>query len=230
MLVTVVVAVAVSALVVAGGVTAGVLLSHNGNAAGSPASSASPTARPVPSMQPVRVVATTVRHYEPWADAQPAPGSIVTKAAGNTTCWEGSIVSARADAYRCSTTGTYDGGNLFDPCFASPTDVHRMLCPSEPLGAHRLLAITSARPGASNPPLKRETGAAWDFELAGGVSCRAVSGAAEIVAGQRASYFCSDRRWLWGDPETARPRWTIRSSATLHPTVFQHVQIATAWY
>ena len=129
---------------------------------------------------------STVQRYQPWVDGEPARSLHVITAAGDANCWEGSISSPRTDAYRCSTQATYEGGNLFDPCFASPTDVHRMLCPSAPLAAHRVVAVVSTRPGPPNDLKTEDTGLPWDIELAGDVSCRDVSGASAVIDGQRA--------------------------------------------
>jgi hypothetical protein len=170
-----------------------------------------------------------IRHYEPWVDGAPAPGSIVITASGDANCWEGSIVSARADAYRCSTSPTYEGGNLFDPCFASPADGHRMLCPSEPLGSRRLVAMTSSDPGPSNGPGTVNTDLPWEIGLADNVTCRLVSGASVQFQGLRANYFCSDRRWLWGGPDRSQPAWTIHVSRTGQPTHLDKVRIMTVW-
>jgi hypothetical protein len=171
-----------------------------------------------------------VRHYQPWAGDQPAPHLHVVRASGDADCWEGSIVSPRSDAYRCSTHATYDGGNLFDPCFAAPSNVHRLLCPSEPLSARRVLAITSAHPGLANSPRATDLNAPWDVELAGGVTCRAISGATASVGGARANYDCSDGRVLWGDPNRSKPLWTMRSSASYQPAHFASATVVAVWF
>ncbi len=197
----------IAALLVGGGVTTAALLSH---------STASPSS-------------TQLRHYEPWSGGHPVADLHVVVIAGNANCWEGSLLSGRADAYRCSTDQSYDGGNLFDPCFASPANGHQFLCPNEPLGRHRVLGLASANPGPANKPTARESQLAWDLELADGVTCRAVSGAAQIVDGNRSNYVCSDKRWLWGEPDRTRPLWTIRSSPTIDSTDFSDVTIVAAW-
>jgi hypothetical protein len=122
----------------------------------------------------------------------------------------------------------YDGGNLFDPCFASPADDHRLLCPSEPLTDHRALLLRSAHPGPRNPPHADDPGP-WDLELADGVTCRAVSGATTTLGDLRTTYYCSDRRWLWGDPDLSGSQWTIRSSIDLQPVHFDVVPVEATW-
>ena len=210
---TLLVAVAI-AVVTSGGVAAVAVLTAT--------DSGSPTAPPS--------AATTVRYYEPWVGGKPAAGLHVVAASGDANCWEGSLESPRPDAYRCSTRASYEGGNLFDPCFASPTDVHRMMCPTEPLSAHRVVAVTSTKPALANDGPASTAGNPWDVELAGGVTCRAVSGAAAFVAGVRANYDCP-RGWiLWGDPNRSKPRWTIRSSASDEPVRFDTTTIAVAWF
>ncbi|MFL6240057.1 MAG: hypothetical protein ACJ735_11265 [Actinomycetes bacterium] len=214
-----------AALVVGGAAAAAVLTGTSSGTAG-PRSSAPSQ----PSAPGVHAGATVVRHYEAWTpDGRVAAGLHVVTASGDASCWEGSIVAARPDAYRCSTQQNYDGGNLFDPCFASPTDIHRMLCPSDRLSDHRVVAVTSGSPGPSNPPRAGAAEQPWDLELAGGVSCRAVSGATDVIAGQRANYVCSDGRWLWGEADTSTALWTIRSSPSIHPSRFSRTAITTAW-
>jgi hypothetical protein len=204
------------AVVTSGGVAAVAVLTSSEGPSGQPRTSAPAT--------------TAVRHYQPWAGARPAPDLHVVTAAGNADCWEGSIVSPRSDAYRCSTRATYDGGNLFDPCFAAAGNAHRLLCPGEPLSARRALAITSAHPGPANSPRAADVHAPWDIELAGDVTCRDVSGATASVAGLRANYDCSDGRVLWGDPNGSTPLWTMRSSASYRPTHFDTVVLAAVWF
>jgi hypothetical protein len=151
-------------------------------------------------------------------------------AAGDANCWEGSIDSARSDAYRCSTPATYGGGNLFDPCFASPTDVHRLLCPSEPLSAHRVVALTSAHPGLPNAPATADSGEPWDIELLDGATCHDISGATVTVGGVPANYSCSDHRVLWGEPNRSTPTWTIRSSTSYQATHFTSTAVVAVWF
>src|SRR4051812_7253750 len=124
-----VIAVAVAVLLVSGGASLAVL--ETSSADSSPRTAATPTR-------------TVVRDFKPWTAAgTPASSWPVVPTRGDASCWEGSLDSPRSDAYRCSTDLSYDGGNLFDPCFASPADVHKLLCPSEPFGDRRMLALTS---------------------------------------------------------------------------------------
>jgi hypothetical protein len=211
--------------VVAGGITAAVVA----NSAHDPSPKAAKSH--VPIAAPVTAHATDVRRYEPWtADGKPLASLTIVRASGDASCWEGSIVSARSDAYRCSTAASYEGGNLFDPCIASPVDAHQLLCPAEPLSANRVLAVTSAHPGPSNPPTGNTAASPWEIGLSGAVSCRKVSGASAVVHGYRMTYVCSNGLSLWGDPQRAAELWTIRGSRSAHPARFDMLTVTHAWY
>jgi hypothetical protein len=213
------IAVAVAALLVGGGASLAVLETSSVD------SSPQPHATSAPSHP-----RTDVRDFKPWTAAgTPVTSWTVVPTQGDARCWEGSLLSARSDAYRCSTELSYDGGNLFDPCFASPSDVHKLLCPSEPFSERHLLALTSRTPGPTNAPVTGDSGP-WEVELAGGVTCRITSGATDVVDGVRANFACADHRWLWGEPDKSKPQWTIRSSDSLQTHAFEPVTIVAVWY
>ena len=72
---------------------------------------------PVLSPTPTRVAATKHLILQPWTPSGLSPGVRVVAAANGVCPWESALPSGRSDVYACLADH-----QLFDPCFASPSD------------------------------------------------------------------------------------------------------------
>jgi hypothetical protein len=174
---------------------------------------------------------TTVHIYAPYS----AEGKLiipVSKASAG-SCFTGSIISQRPDAWRCM-----EGNELQDPCFAAALNSHSVVCPENGPWSGKVIRITLAQglpsSGANilrdnNPNKSPLTDPAWAIELAGGDHCIFLAGTSSVVAGLRENYDCTGGLSLFGNESRMTEPWTIfgrhGSTGQLTPE-----SIATIWF
>jgi hypothetical protein len=151
---------------------------------------------------------TEVAVYAPWESGDRLVGVMVSgQQAG--TCFTASIAaSGRADAWRCSV-----GNEIRDPCFADASG-DQVACPDLP-NLIRALVIRPSQPldpAAANPANPDAT--PWMLQLTTGSNCGFLTGASEVVAGQRLNYSCADGSSLYGMPDRSSGQWTILRATT----------------
>lgn len=140
------------------------------------------------------------------------------------SCWEGSLNSARSDAWRC----TSDRSNaLYDPCYSGT--VTWVACEgSSPKGLIRLNLTKPLPRSKANPPLNTNKTDPAEVTLAHGVTCGFSTGATGTVAGLRLNYGCSNGAWLVGDPIRTSALWRILYLPSLKATRASSVAIFVA--
>jgi hypothetical protein len=154
---------------------------------------------------------TAVHIYAPYS----AEGKLIIPVSKTSagSCFTGSIISQRSDAWRCM-----EGNELQDPCFAAALDSHSVVCPENGPWSGQVILITLAKglpsSGAnilrdnnpSKPPL---TDPAWAIELVGGQHCVFLAGTSSIVAELRDDYSCTGGLSLFGNESRTTEPWTI---------------------
>ena len=127
------------------------------------------------------------------------------------TCHAGSEAVGNG-AYRC-----FSGNLVLDPCWAQ-ADVanartlgHHVLCAASPW--QRTVARVRVRHLPAADGLPRNV---WGIRLVDGRTCTWLQGASSTHHGQRVSYTCGGRLYLYGEPDRSTPRWHIGA------TVFRH--------
>lgn len=189
-----------------------------GNSAStSGSSSASSTAStPAPAPAP-----TAVRIFNPVN----ANGGLAVTATQRTSgsCFTSSIVAARSDAWRCNA-----GNNLLDPCFT--VDQQHVFCPSPGPWANSgtLVSVPSLPTGQAN----KDTGTSgqpWAIQLKDGSQCTEISGATNVIDGQRLGYGCSNQLGLYGNVQRSGTVWMIYTGQP-HSAQLTQQPIAIAWY
>jgi hypothetical protein len=143
------------------------------------------------------------------------------------SCWTGSLVSGRSDAWRC-----FQGNFIHDPCFAPGYDAAWVACADYPwnrgllrLNLTKPLPLSQGNRGSDDPT----RGDPWGVQLANGNRCVFVNGATGFVAGMRINYFCT-RGVLVGSPRRTSQPWTIFYRATNSTRELRPLPIATAWW
>lgn len=129
-------------------------------------------------------------------------------ARGRGYCWEASLASTDADAYRC-----FQGNLIHDPCFAASAHARSVVCFLDPWHAVTVLRLTRRLPrhgpAVKGPPLP------WAIVTTDGRRCVFMTGATALAGGERVNYGCTDGSYLIGNPDTRAPLWTIRSDRHL---------------
>ncbi|MFH8737180.1 serine/threonine-protein kinase [Streptomyces sp. NPDC017964] len=167
----------------------------------------SPSTAPSPSATLTR---TQVNTIAPWAvGGYPADDITVT---GETigSCWSSSEATMRLDAWRCTAESV-----VLDPCFApdeSPEQEALLCMGTQP---NRMVRLTLSEPLPGN-----------NFHIPGGPTinpiivilpdentCRVMTGATTVLAGERMNYSCEGGGYLYGDPDKSDPLWTISYSS-----------------
>jgi hypothetical protein len=146
------------------------------------------------------------------------PAWRVTARRAHGTCHAGSE-AVGAGAYRC-----FAGDLVLDPCWAQEGDDH-VLCAGSPW--RRVLVRVGVRrlPAARGVPRN-----IWGIQLLAGRRCTFLQGASSLVQGQRVSYSCGRRLYLYGEPDRSTARWRM-GAAVLRRSRFHvvhRVRIATA--
>lgn len=125
------------------------------------------------------------------------PGWRVTARRAHGTCLDGSEAVGDG-AYRC-----FAGNLVLDPCWAQRGGDH-VLCAASPW--RRGVARIRVRhlPAVHGVPRN-----IWGIRLVAGRTCTFLQGASSVVHGQRVSYFCGERLYLYGEPDRSTPGWRI---------------------
>lgn len=174
---------------------------------------------------------TAIHIYAPYS----AEGKLIIPVSKTSagSCFTGSIVSQRPDAWRCM-----EGNELQDPCFAAALNSHAVACPEDGPWTGKVIVITLAQglpsSGANilrdNKPNKSPlTDPAWAIELIGGERCLFLAGTSSVIAGLRENYKCSGGLSLYGNESRSSEPWSIfgRHGATGQLTP---ESIAAIWF
>ena len=196
----------VGALALTVAVTAVVVL-HTGSSQAS--AETAPSTRSAPVTRTVRISPVT-------SDGVRKPNWHVTMQRARGTCHAGSEAVGNG-AYRC-----FSGNLVLDPCWAQAdtsnarTLAHHVLCAASPW--QRTVARVRVRhlPDATGLPRN-----VWGIQLPDGRQCTWLQGASGTHHGQRISYSCGGRLYLYGEPDRSTPRWRI-GAATYRHGHFRH--------
>lgn len=181
--------------------------------------SAAPSALARRGAAPTRVVV-----YSPFTPDGMLAQGIHTARSASGSCWEGSVVNARPDAWRC-TVGNY----IYDPCYSGARGW--VACPVTAFGSRVLrITLTKPLPRNRNPPLNTDKADPLLIVLRGNVRCGFAGGATSTVAGMRLNYACSNGAWLVGDPDRRQATWRILSLPSLKASHATSVAIVSAWF
>jgi hypothetical protein len=167
---------------------------------------------------------TTVVVFRPWANGALMSGfTVLRKASGY--CFTHSLATDRPDAWRC-----FEGNDILDPCFARSAHSFKAACAQTPFSRAVVLLSLSKPLSDSNYPVTKwlqPKAMPWGLRLASGDSCVFVTGATDVVDGDRLNYVCRKTGWIIGAPDRSTATWTARSAAwpNKHVTI---VRIATA--
>lgn len=168
---------------------------------------------------------TEVRLFQPFTLEGLANGLRPSKRIVG-TC-QGSLLSARPDAWRC-----FEENLIHDPCFESPFSAVEiglacvegpwdksieMMQPSQPLAYE------------SSPPVKLLDRTPWALVLEDGTRCSILGGATALVAGMRLNFACTDGRYVVGDPDRGESLWMVFVSREGDPQIIR-VPVIVAWY
>jgi hypothetical protein len=141
-------------------------------------------------------------------------------------CWEGSLATARNDAWRC-----LSGDYLFDPCFSSSKAKGIVLCVPVPWtrsGVKIKLTRPLPKPYAGKPSTK---GLPWGIKTTSGLSCVLATGGTAAIRNVRANYGCDNsEEWLWGSPSRKSEPWTIYIAPMNAKKLSARVKVAVAWF
>ena len=147
------------------------------------------------------------------------------KVAGTRTgaCFTSSLAVDGSDAWRCSA-----GDEILDPCFRPPHGNGPLACLDTPWGAVTKLRLTKRLPKAT--PVDSARPMPWALETSSGLRCTKLTGATNVIAGQRVNYGCTDGSVLVGDVDDSSDLWTIMRDARTGPgTVLARVNLRRAW-
>ncbi|MGA8112262.1 MAG: hypothetical protein WCA46_01220 [Actinocatenispora sp.] len=171
-----------------------------------------------------RPAATTVATLRPWASGGDLAHGL--RATGGPerggSCWTSSEVTGRADAFRCAI-----GNTILDPCLSDPHagTPARVACPVSPTRM-RVVLLTEALPAPTGTARKAGD---WLFLLLGGDQCVRRTGAGPAPRGDLPlTMTCRSGALIWGEPDTGRRVWTVRSSKTEHGALSVR-QVAAAY-
>jgi hypothetical protein len=168
------------------------------------------------------VTSTNVLIYTP---ADPSGAPLVPLSANLAgACFTGSIVAARAEAWRCSVAHT-----IHDPCFeAGP---NRVICPTGGPWSGSAIAISLGVPLPRNHanPTRPNLKLPWAVQLVDGSQCLLVSGASTVVAGLRLNYMCGNHLELYGNPDRSSALWTVFAGRD-QSTILGKRPISVVWF
>jgi hypothetical protein len=174
----------------------------------------------------VQSTQTTLHLYSPFGASGVAAGIHISKRARG-YCWTGSLADPRSDAWRC-----FLGNFILDPCFSRATlDAASVLCAESPWSSVVRLTLTRRLPRRyRNPvrPLKHRP--PWALRLTRGKKCTMLTGATDVIAGQRINYGCAGGGVLLGLPDRASRAWTIFFAAGFQAKSYTTEEINQAWW
>ena len=158
-----------------------------------------------------------------YSPANASGGLAVSARSEGGSCFGSSNVTTRTDAYRCMS-----GNQIYDPCFF--VNQTQVLCPnSGPWTNRGLLLNVGTLPSAPGTQDQGTNGQPWAIQLDTGTNCVAISGATDVIAGQRLGYDCSGGVGLYGNVQRSGPAWTIYVG-TPHSATLSLRPIAVAWF
>ena len=144
---------------------------------------------------------------------------------GTGTCSTGSLIDARADAWRCRS-----GDGVHDPCFSAAASV---ICPDGTPDSHDALQLRLTRPlphAKANHAGDLTRTAPWVIVTAAGAYCYRLAGTGAVLAGKPTSYQCAGAALLAGLPNESRPVWTISLLPTAAAKRYTTTAIKSAWW
>jgi hypothetical protein len=154
---------------------------------------------------------TTVVMYRAWTPAGKLANVRVTETVSG-DCWTQSLVTSRADAYRCMA-----GNDIYDPCFAPKISRPRAVaCAPNPFSNRvALFRLKKALPSSpdSTTQLLQPHNQPWGLRLTNGDTCVFATGATDAIKGERMNYACArSDGWIVGLPSQLTALWTAQSS------------------
>ena len=167
---------------------------------------------------------TTIVVFQPWASGTLSSGFKASQRAKG-TCYTHSLSTDRPDAWRC-----FVGDDILDPCFAPSAHSETVACAKSPFSKSVvLLSLQEPLARDDNPTTKwlQPKGMPWGLRLSDGGTCVFVTGATDVVAGDRLNYACTTTGWIIGAPDRSRAQWTARSVPWPNKRITR-VSIATA--
>ncbi len=163
---------------------------------------------------------TATQIYSP---ANASGGLAVSARSAGGSCFGSSNVTTRTDAYRCMS-----GNDIYDPCFF--VNQTQVLCPtSGPWTNRGLLLNVGTLPSTPGTQDQGTKGQPWAIQLGSGTNCVAISGATNVIAGQRLGYDCSGGVGLYGNVQRSGSAWMI-FVGTPHSATLSLRPIAVAWF
>ena len=158
-----------------------------------------------------------------YSPANASGGLAVSARSAGGSCFGSSIVTTRTDAYRCMS-----GNQIYDPCFF--VNQSQVLCPkSGPWTNRGLLLNVGTLPSTPGTQDQGTKGQPWAIQLGSGSKCLAISGATDVIAGQRLGYDCSGGVGLYGNVQRSGLAWMIYAG-TPHSATLSLRPIAVAWF
>jgi len=140
------------------------------------------------------------------------------------SCFTSSLAADGSDAWRCTA-----GNEILDPCFRPPHGDGPLACLADPWGPVTKLRLTRPLPKAT--PIDTDRPMPWAVETSGGLRCTKLTGATDVVRGQRVNYGCTDGSVLVGDVDDSSDLWTIMRSPSGQPEKgdLERVNLRRAW-
>jgi serine/threonine protein kinase len=180
------------------------------------------TAPPATTIPPS--AATAVEVYMPYSNEGLAAGFTTAAIVGG-SCWTGSLMAQRTDAWRCMV-----GNYIYDPCFSDAAG-DQVACPSlDNLYAVVLINITQPLPeGSANTPTST---APWEFQLADGPRCQHFSGAVgplQPINGTYPKGTCGTEITYFGDINQSLGLWTVLVQSAPGSDTLSPEPISRAW-
>lgn len=169
--------------------------------------------------------ATLVHIYRPF-DGRSIDPTLHVRRQETGYCWTGSEVALhRHAAWRCMWGGRF----ILDPCFSAPWhSPGYVVCPSQAWN-RSVIRLNLSR---HLPPPDDNTdrvGSVWAITTAGGLHCERRSGQIPLVSGKPLLYGCGKDGALVGEPNMAKPVWTILFSSAARPRHLTRVAVVAAW-
>jgi hypothetical protein len=105
-----------------------------------------------------------------------------------------------------------------------------VLCPTPgPWTNAGILVTVPSLPSTAGIKDQGTTGLPWAIELADGSKCVGISGASNLIAGQRLAFACSGGVGLYGEVHRSSSTWMIYTG-TQHSAQLTLQPIAIAWF
>lgn len=165
---------------------------------------------------------TDTRRYQPFASA-PLQETLMVKQRVEGQCHQGSLVTERADAWRCSAYG-----QSLDPCFVRRyKDRTHLLCPTSPWQQDAIEVVINHSLFPNRTPLDMSRALPWTVELTNGTYCRKLKPEEQNHDGEVKKYACNNGEYLVGDFYRCKNLWEIFSS---NHGDYETVWVKRAWF